>query len=184
MEIISRQEAIKNRLTYYYTGIECPKEHISKRSVHNGTCYICKCESRAKADGKNKEGVKERSRKYYENKPTRQEKPEKTEKYYEDRRLRRNEQSNKSAKANRSVGNARSAKRRAQKLNATPSWADFNAIREFYKYCPKGMAVDHIIPLQGKLVSGLHVDNNLQYLTSIENSSKHNTFEPEHLISY
>lgn len=50
-------------------------------------------------------------------------------------------------------------------------------IKEFYANCPKGMVIDHIIPLQGKLVSGLHVLSNLQYLTVEENSSKHNQFD-------
>lgn len=57
---------------------------------------------------------------------------------------------------------------------ATPFWADISAIKEFYLNCPKGMTVDHIIPLRGKNVCGLHVFNNLQYLTASENSKKHN----------
>lgn len=70
----------------------------------------------------------------------------------------------------------RKAKRRAQKLNATVSWADLRKIREIYRNCPEGYHVDHIIPLQGTLVCGLHVENNLQYLTSFENKSKGNRF--------
>jgi hypothetical protein len=63
------------------------------------------------------------------------------------------------------------------KLKRIPKWSDLKAIELFYKNCPKGYVVDHIIPLQGKNVSGLHVLNNLQYLTHSENCSKGNRFE-------
>jgi hypothetical protein len=68
------------------------------------------------------------------------------------------------------------AKRRALQLNATPKFANTKKIREIYKNCPKGYVVDHIVPLQGKIVCGLHVEWNLQYLTPSENSSKSNRF--------
>lgn len=63
-----------------------------------------------------------------------------------------------------------------QKQQRTPKWADLKAIRAFYEACPNGYEVDHIIPLKGKNVSGLHVLNNLQYLTQKENRSKGNSF--------
>ena len=50
------------------------------------------------------------------------------------------------------------------------------AIREFYLNCPKGYTVDHIVPLNGKNVSGLHTINNLQYLTQSANSRKGNKY--------
>jgi hypothetical protein len=70
------------------------------------------------------------------------------------------------------------AKRRARKLHATPSWANLALIKEIYANA-EGMHVDHIIPLQGELVCGLHVENNLQYLTPEENLAKSNKFTVE-----
>jgi hypothetical protein len=67
------------------------------------------------------------------------------------------------------------AKYRATKEKATPSWADLSAIKEFYvKASSCGMEVDHVIPLHGKNVCGLHVENNLQLLSKFENCSKGN----------
>ncbi len=72
------------------------------------------------------------------------------------------------------------AKYRAKKLHATPKWLSksmLGSMREFYKNCPEGHQVDHIVPLQGKEVSGLHVLWNLQYLTAGENRRKGNKLE-------
>jgi hypothetical protein len=81
---------------------------------------------------------------------------------------------------------ALSIKRWAAKLKRTPPWADWAEIQKFYEEATKktvstGIShhVDHVIPLQGKLVSGLHVHNNLQVLTGFENMSKSNRFEIE-----
>jgi len=74
---------------------------------------------------------------------------------------------------------SRQAKYKASKLQRTPPWVglvEFEEITEFYSNCPKGYHVDHILPLQGKLVSGLHCIENLQYLTAEENKSKHNNY--------
>ena len=58
-----------------------------------------------------------------------------------------------------------------------PSWSEREAIREFYKHCPKGHEVDHAIPLLGEKVSGLHVLANLQYLPMEKNRAKRNSYE-------
>jgi hypothetical protein len=76
----------------------------------------------------------------------------------------------------RALRKSLNAKRRAVQIQRTPKWADINAITEFYRNCPKGYHVDHIVPLQGKNVCGLHTLENLQYLTASENCSKRNKF--------
>lgn len=61
----------------------------------------------------------------------------------------------------------------------TPLWVseeEIWMIQCFYVDCPEGYHVDHIIPLNGELVSGLHILSNLQYLSSSDNLSKGNNF--------
>lgn len=88
------------------------------------------------------------------------------------------------ASENRDIRNTHHAKRRAAKLQRTVTWADKGKIKELYTKAKQltietGIThhVDHIIPLQGKTVSGLHVETNLQVITAYENLSKHNNFE-------
>lgn len=85
---------------------------------------------------------------------------------------------------NKATVNALSRRYKASKIKRTPSWANEQAIRAFYEEAARleqetGIKyhVDHIIPLQGELVSGLHVENNLQVIPANENLSKSNHYE-------
>lgn len=71
------------------------------------------------------------------------------------------------------------ARKRVLKKEVTPVWANRKAILEFYENCPEGFHVDHIVPLQSKYVSGLHVEFNLQYLPAKDNISKGNRHWPD-----
>ena len=79
----------------------------------------------------------------------------------------------------KAVNRAKVAKYKAAKLQRIPVWMtkdELNMMRLFYVKCPQGFDVDHIVPLQGRNVSGLHVLLNLQYLTKEENGRKGNKF--------
>ena len=79
-----------------------------------------------------------------------------------------------------------SSRKRASKLNRLPSWlnkADLFETECVYIYA-KALSnvglnyhVDHIIPLRGKQVSGLHLASNLQVIPAMDNLTKSNKFK-------
>lgn len=155
--ILSRAEAISQGFTHYFTGKPCKHNHIAIRSVLNGTCMECLRLKSASWYKSNANKHKAYSINWRKNNP------EKTNQIYARYRAR--------------FGNARSAKYRASKLQATPKWLTLDQleqIKRFYRLCPRHMHVDHIIPLQGKNVCGLHVPWNLQYLLIKDNLQKSN----------
>lgn len=103
------------------------------------------------------------------------------------------QQSNKDKKAknyknwqlnNRHKVNSYNSKRRALEVSATPAWLTTehkSQIESFYwlakmqnELTDDVYHVDHMIPLKGKTVCGLHVPWNLQVLVAKENLSKSN----------
>lgn len=114
----------------------------------------------------NHEDIKKRRRSFMENNPH---KEKEYSKKYRD------------TEKGKVSGRYRAAKRRAAKLNATPEWANKEAIKKIYQDCndiqwlsEEFLEVDHIVPLQGKDVCGLHIATNLQILTRTENREKSN----------
>lgn len=85
----------------------------------------------------------------------------------------------------RDVVNARNNMRRAMKRNAVPKWANKDHIDGIYELCAMlrnlglDFDIDHIVPLKSDVVCGLHVENNLQILASLENQRKGNRYWPD-----
>jgi hypothetical protein len=91
------------------------------------------------------------------------------------------------AKANKHKVNASTRKRQAAKLQRTPAWLtdiDYWMIEEAYELAALrtkifgfSWEVDHVLPLQGKVISGLHTPYNLQVIPMVKNRSKANKLE-------
>ncbi len=98
--------------------------------------------------------------------------------------LRTKENSKNHAKNNPDLYAAKTSKRRAAKLQRTPKWdseshliqAKYQLANMLTRETGKPHHVDHIIPLQGKKVCGLHVFSNLRVILGEENIKKSNKF--------
>jgi hypothetical protein len=164
MKIITLKEAKEKKLKTYFTGKPCKHGHITKRLTATRTC--CECIPAIKA-------------KY------RKENREKVFAYSKEWRKDNLEYFKKHRQTNRAVYNAYAAKRHASKMQRTPAWANQKEITMWYEVAEvlsrSGVKfhVDHVVPMQGKNVSGLHVSENMQVLPASLNISKHNQWNWE-----
>lgn len=141
---------------HYFTGKPCKRGHIDFRYVTGG-CAEC---------------AREDMRSDYKKDP--QKAMNATVRYREKERERTNAIQRAYYARHHDKIRAEQAEHRARRMYRVPLWSEREAIKEFYKNCPEGYEVDHIYPLQGETVSGLHVLNNLQYLTRSQNRAKRN----------
>lgn len=184
----TRQEALTLGSSRYFTSTPCANGHIAERRTKNTQCIGCKHAAKRtpKAMAANRLSAKRWNREH----PTetairiskwRAENPDRVkvirqryvQKNVETLRL-KNRVRRRERPPRPEDRSAWEANRRAALRRATPQWVDRQALKEFYRARPKGMHVDHIVPLTNTAVCGLHVAWNLQYLTPSENSQKKN----------
>ena len=174
MNIITRKEALSKGLKIYFTGKPCKRGHIAEKNIH-GRCLICRIDDNLRLN--NLEYKKEL------NKEWRQKNPELIQQWKQNNPEYYKEYRKEYCKINSYKVNALESKRRISKLQQTPIWGNKEEIEKFYlesniqtKLHNIQYDVDHIIPLRGKYVSGLHVENNLQVITHIDNIKKSNRY--------
>ncbi len=156
-------------LTTYSTGKPCKNGHFADRYVSNKGC--CECVKSAAILRQKADPVAARKAiKKWESAH-----PEKVKSYRKTWLVKHPE-----------VVRARVAKREAYKRGHTPHWLsdDRWMIDQAYSLAQLRKSVtgvdwhvDHIVPLRGKIVSGLHVPWNLQVIPAMQNWHKNNRFQ-------
>lgn len=168
--------------TVYFTGRPCKHGHVAQRQTASGTCLeCCKRLQRQNVERRLAENPNLHKDRYAKNPDFYRQKsaiyrlnnPEKSRQSYLTSMRKRKPQ-----KA------AAEMKRVASKLSATPKWLskqDLSWIQDYYVAARAHkesfgivLAVDHIVPLRGKTVCGLHVPWNLCLRTQSDNSKKSN----------
>ena len=183
----TREEAKKTGSKYYFTGQPCKHGHIALRKT-KGSCVECLKVEWAKGNETRAEYFKQ----YNQSEAGQQAKAEYYERNKEVVKLkamtRPNEQRQQYRKAWKEKHpeevKASTKHRRDKHKQATPAWLTpehKKQIRQLYvdamtatKITGTAYVVDHIVPLRGEGVCGLHVPWNLQIMSRAENLKKSN----------
>ena len=187
MNLVSYKQAIAQGLSRYFTGKPCKHGHIAERRVSGRCCVVC-------ADNLTRAWAKQNSNRVKQIATSWNERNKEREATRARKWRKENPDTYKQAVMSWRKNNAARYRsymahvantRRVAKIQREPLWSDTERIRAYYDVCAffneinryTKYHVDHIIPLRGKRVSGLHVHNNLQVVLAAENLAKGNRFE-------
>lgn len=191
MNNVTRSEAKKQGITRYYTGKPCLHGHVSERATRNGECLGCaqvrlsswrEANPEKRAEHRRKHKQLHRDIENQQHKSWLNADPQRKEKY----RIQKNEATKNWRKSNPEKGQKNVQNYRARKIERMPKWLNDGHLFEMesiYKYCSAlnsiglNYHVDHIIPMRGETVSGMHVPWNLQVIPAIDNIRKNNRLE-------
>ena len=196
MKLTNRQVASKAGETRYFTGNLCPRGHRAERMVSTRACTECMREKKHAWSVANTDKVNAQKRSWRERnleharalnlanqKLHRDSANERNRRYAAAHREELRARNAAYQKAHPEIGAAKTARYLAAKRKQLPTWADQGAIDMIYRAAEVirttgfEVHVDHIVPLQGKNVSGLHVHNNLRIIQANANRMKSNQFE-------
>ena len=169
----SQKKALAKNETQYFTGKPCKYGHIAFRRAKSGECSTCRKIALKAWHDKN---------------------PHKAKQYGQEQHIRSYERRKsliqfkafiyRRTDIGKAKINARTVAYQAAKVNRTPKWLNedhFWMMQQAYELAALrtkvfgfSWHVDHIIPLRGKTVSGLHVPWNLQVIPGIDNMKKAN----------
>jgi len=185
---LTSTEAKRLGLSMYFTGVPCKNGHVTSRYASSAECFFCRKDKNASpamkakqiewAASNQEQKLKAGKERYERNKTWQQ---LRTQMKWVAKKEKVIETNNRWAKNNpekfRLIVRNRNKLRKLIVKQQRPQWADTKKIRQIYDNCPNGYHVDHVIPLRGKTVCGLHIETNLQYMPAVENIKKSNKFQ-------
>jgi hypothetical protein len=171
--------------TTYFTGRPCKHGHIVLRCTASGACIECSKKSQKSSRTKK---LEQNPNWYKENYQKNPEQAKQKAANYRKRNPEKVRQSYLASIKKRKPQKAAAERERiATKLKATPSWLTKDhrnkmvSVYVYAKYISERSGfdchVDHIVPLKGKTVCGLHVPWNLRVVSRSFNSQKKNNLD-------
>lgn len=178
----TRKAALEKGESRYFTGEACVKGHVAPRRAKTGECLECRAVHLVGWRKRNPKKVKQHNDTQHERFA---EKLAERARYYYHLDVEKSRAKLLAyQKENRHVFAKLGAKYKAAKLKRTPSWLtedDYWLMEQAYELAAMRTKlfgfpwhVDHVLPLQGKHVSGFHVPLNLQVIPGAENIRKGN----------